>query len=278
MGYGVLYVVGTPIGNLEDVTLRALRVLGEVEVIAAEDTRVTRKLLARYDLHTRLISYHRHSPQRRIEEILGRLERGENVALVSDAGMPGIADPGQELIAACIEAGHEVVPIPGPTALATSLAISGLPTDSFLFVGFPPRAAGRRRQALRELVEQPRTLVMFEAPHRLVETLEIAREVLGDRRAVVVRELTKKFEEVLRGPLSEIAATLRGREVIGEATVLIAGGAPAAAQPASLEEAVERAERLVKQGASVRDAARTVAEELGVSRRAVYERMQGRGR
>jgi 16S rRNA (cytidine1402-2'-O)-methyltransferase len=273
---GTLYVVGTPIGNLEDVTFRALRVLGEVAVIAAEDTRVTRKLLARYDIHTPLISYHRHSPDRRAEEILAHLERGEDVALVSDAGMPGIADPGHELIVACIAAGYAVVPVPGPTALATSLVVSGLPTDSFVFVGFLPRAASRRRELLRSLAEQPRTLVFFESPHRLVETLQVALEVLGDRRAALVRELTKKFEEVLRGPLSEITETLRGREVIGEATVLIAGATAAPAAPVDVDEAVARVERLVEGGSSMRDAVRAVAEATGLSRRALYEQAQRR--
>jgi len=269
-------VVGTPIGNLEDVTLRALRVLAEVDVIAAEDTRVTRKLLARYEIHTRLISYHRHSPARRREEILARLERGEDVALVSDAGMPGIADPGHDLITGCIAAGCDVVPIPGPTALATSLVISGLPTDAFTFVGFLPRVRSKRRQALRELAEQPRTLVLFESPHRLVTTLEVALEVLGDRRAAVVSELTKKFEEVLRGPLSEMAEILRGREVIGEVTVLIAGGEPAAREAPSMEEGITSVERLVEEGASMRDAVRTVAQETGLSWRALYQQAQRR--
>jgi len=275
---GTLYVVGTPIGNLEDVTLRALRVLAEVDVIAAEDTRVTRKLLARHEIHSRLISYHRHSPARRRDEILGRLERGEDVALVSDAGMPGIADPGHDLITACIAAGCDVVPIPGPTALATSLVVSGLPTDGFTFAGFLPRVRSRRRDALRELAGEPRTLVLFESPHRLVTTLETALEVLGDRRAAVVRELTKTFEEVLRGPLSEITETLRRREVIGEVTVLIAGAQPDTGEPPAMEEAIAGVERLVEADTSMRDAVRTVAQETGLSRRALYEQVQRRRR
>jgi len=217
---GTLYLVATPIGNLEDITLRALRILREVDLIACEDTRHTQKLLHHYEIRKALVSYHEHNERQRAPELVARLERGENVALVSDAGTPIVSDPGHRLVALAIESGIPVVPVPGASALLAALAASGFPTDEFLFVGFLPARAGERRRALERLAGEPRTLVFFEAPHRLRASLEAALGVLGDRRAVIARELTKVHEEFHRGALRELLESLP--EPRGEMTVLIA--------------------------------------------------------
>jgi 16S rRNA (cytidine1402-2'-O)-methyltransferase len=268
---GTLYVVATPIGNLEDITLRALRVLREVPLIAAEDTRHTRKLLNHFAIATRAVSYHQHSPAARVEAILAALAAGD-VALVTDAGMPGISDPGQPLVAAVLAAGHAVVPVPGPTAVIAALAASGLPSDQFTFLGFLPRRSTERRQALRDVRALPHTLICYEAPHRLLACLDDLLAVLGDRPAALARELTKVHEEVQRGSLvllrAEAAADGGPR---GEYTVLI-GGASSSAERADSPEAEVRARLgvLLAGGVSTRDAARQVAEELGMPRREAY--------
>jgi len=208
---GILYVVSTPIGNLEDITLRALRVLREVDLIAAEDTRVSRKLLSHYDIHTPLVSYHQHSRGGRAREIAAALKDGKSVALVSDAGTPGISDPGHELIGLCISEGIKVEPVPGPTAMIAALVVSGLGTARFAFEGFPPRAKRDQRKFFAGLKEESRTVCLYEAANRLVGTLETIREELAGRRLAVVREVTKKFEEVLRGDAGIIADQLRRR-------------------------------------------------------------------
>ena len=200
---GTLYIVPTPIGNLEDITLRALRVLGEVDLIAAEDTRTTGRLLAHYDISTRQISYHEHNKLARLDEVLAVLAAGD-VALVSDAGTPGLSDPGYELIRACIEAGYTVTPLPGPSAVVAALVASGLPTDSFTYLGFLPRKSSARRKALTDVGDNPHTLVLYEAPHRLLETLGDIFTVLGNRQVVVGREISKLYEEFRRGPASEV--------------------------------------------------------------------------
>ncbi len=215
-----LYVVATPIGNLEDITLRALRVLREVDLIAAEDTRRTLRLLNHYNIKKPLISYHEHNKLARIPEILKILEE-KDVALVSDAGVPGVSDPGRELVAAALEAGFKVVPIPGPSAIPTALSVSGLPADQFLFLGYLPRKRSERRKLLSSVAEEERTLVAFEAPHRLRESLSDILEVLGDREIAVCRELTKLHEEIFRGKVSE--ALERFREPLGEFTLVLAG-------------------------------------------------------
>lgn len=197
-----LYVVATPIGNLEDVSLRALRLLGEVKLIAAEDTRTTRRLLSAYDIRTPLTSYHEHSKQAKLDYLLAYLEK-EDVALVSEAGMPGLSDPGYELIVAAIGRGIAVIPIPGASAVVTSLVVSGLPTDQFVYLGFLPRKKGPRQRLLSSVVEQPRTIVAFETPHRLGACLSDIEEILGDRRMSVCCELTKIHEHIFRGRVSE---------------------------------------------------------------------------
>jgi len=198
----VLYVVGTPIGNLEDISLRALRILKEVGLIAAEDTRKTRRLLNAYDIRTTLTSYHEHSRKAKLEQLLVHLER-EDVALVSEAGMPGLSDPGYDLVVSAIDRGILVIPIPGPSAVITAVVVSGLPTDQFVYVGFLPRRKGQRQRLIGSMCEESRTIVAFETPHRLREALTDIGEILGDRRVSICRELTKVHEEVFRGRVSQ---------------------------------------------------------------------------
>ncbi len=216
----VLYVIATPIGNLEDISLRALRLLQEVKLIAAEDTRTTRHLLSAHDIKTPLTSYHEHSKRAKLDYLLNYLER-ENLALVSEAGMPGLSDPGYDLIVAAIERGVSVVPIPGASAVVTALAVSGLPTDQFLYVGFFPRRKGQRQRILSSITEERRTIVAFETPHRLSETLEDIEAILGDRRISVCRELTKVHEEIFRGRVSQ--AREHFIEPRGEFTLVVEG-------------------------------------------------------
>ncbi|MCS7235992.1 MAG: 16S rRNA (cytidine(1402)-2'-O)-methyltransferase [Armatimonadota bacterium] len=220
---GTLYLVATPIGNLEDVTLRALRVLREVDLVAAEDTRQVRKLLDRYGIQQRVVSYHEHNERTRIPQLLGALRSGRSVALVSDAGTPVLQDPGYRLVRACAEAGIPVVPVPGPSAVTAALVASGLPTDRFAFLGFLPRRRQARRRSLEEVRDQRATLVLFESPRRLVDCLQDLLEVLGDRRAAVCRELTKVHEEVRRGRLSDLLRGVRDQPVRGEVTVVVEG-------------------------------------------------------
>lgn len=218
-----LYIVGTPIGHLEDITLRALRILREASIVAAEDTRHTQKLLNHYDIHTPLTSYHDHNKEEKTGVLLKRIEDGQSVALVADAGTPGISDPGYYLINRCIQAGIPVTPVPGPSAFLAALCASGLPTDAFVFEGFLPKKKGARRTFLASRLEEARTLIWYESPHRLVRSLQDILEVLGDRRIVVARELTKMFEEMIRGRVSRVAADLEGRTIRGEITLVVEG-------------------------------------------------------
>ena len=216
----ILYVVATPIGNLEDISLRALRVLREVKLIAAEDTRKTRRLLNAYNIETPLTSYHEHSKRARLDYLLGYLEK-EDLALVSEAGMPGLSDPGYDLIVAAIERGISVVSVPGPSAVTTALVVSGLPTDQFVYVGFLPRRKGQRQRLLSSISDEARTVVAFEAPHRIREALTDIEEILGDRRISICRELTKVHEEVFRGRVSQ--AREHFAEPRGEFSLVIEG-------------------------------------------------------
>jgi 16S rRNA (cytidine1402-2'-O)-methyltransferase len=216
----VLYVIATPIGNLEDISLRALRLLQEVNLIAAEDTRTTRHLLNAHNIKTPLTSYHEHSKRAKLDYLLNYLEK-EDLALVSEAGMPGLSDPGYELIVAAIEHGISVVPIPGASAVITALVVSGLPTDQFLYLGFLPRRKGQRQRLLNSIIDEPRTIVAFETPHRLKEALSDIEEILGNRRLSVCRELTKVHEEIFRGRVSQ--AREHFVEPRGEFTLVIEG-------------------------------------------------------
>jgi 16S rRNA (cytidine1402-2'-O)-methyltransferase len=220
-GVGTLYVVGTPIGNLEDITLRAIRVLREVDLIAAEDTRTSRTLLTAHQISTPLVSFHEFSGPTKVHRLVDRLSTSD-VALISDAGMPGLSDPGFPLIRAALDAGHAVVPIPGPSAILAGLVASGLPMHAFTFHGFLPRKSGERRRLLTSMVDSPHTHVVFESPHRLVAALKEAVEILGpDRPLAVGRELTKKFEEVVRGPAADVLARFERQAPRGEFTVMV---------------------------------------------------------
>lgn len=265
---GTLYLVGTPIGNLGDVSGRALDTLRSVDLIACEDTRHTRILLDRHGIAAKVTAIPAFDEDRRAGGLVERLTAGESIAMVSDAGMPGISDPGSELVRRAVEAGVRVVPIPGPSASLAALAASGLPTDRFTFFGFLPRKGGARREAIEELLRAPGTLILFESPRRLHETLLDLRDGLGDRRACVARELTKIHEEFARGTLSELADRFAG-EVLGEITLVIEG-APKRAAEAADPDSLLRA-RLAA-GTSVKDAAREVAEALGLPRKEVYKR------
>jgi len=270
MATGTLYLVGTPIGNLGDISQRAIDTLRSAALVACEDTRRTRILLDRYGISTRVTSLPAFDEARRAGGLVERLVQGEDVALVTDAGMPGVSDPGSEVVRLAVEAGVRVVPVPGPSAPLAALAASGLPTDRFTFFGFLPRKGGARREALAELAAAPGTLLLFESPRRLHETLLDLREVLGDRRACVARELTKVHEELVRGRLSELAERFSG-EVLGEITLVIEGRSGAAPRAEEADpDALLRA-RLAA-GTSVRDAAREVAEALGLPKKALYQR------
>jgi len=220
---GTLYIVSTPIGNREDITLRALRILKEVDLIAAEDTRHTGLLLKHFGIQAPLTSYFEGNEFKKKEFILSKLTQGERVALVSDAGTPGISDPGFRLVQAAVESRIAIVPIPGPSAMIVALSVSGLPTDAFLFRGFLPHKTKKRRDLLKELADVRETLIFYESPHRIFETLQDISEVLGDREIVLTRELTKIYEEILRGKVSEIQIQIGGRKLRGEITLVISG-------------------------------------------------------
>src|SRR5881227_1253962 len=225
-----LYLVGTPIGNLEDITLRALRILKEVDQIACEDTRHTQKLLTHYGIRKPLVSYHEHNELTRAPELVVAMEQGAKIALVSDAGMPLVSDPGHRLVSLCLRHHILVVPIPGPSALLASLSASGMPSEEFLFVGFLPARSGERRRALERLRIEDRTIILYEAPHRVSDCVADAREVLGNLNACIAREVTKLHEEFRRGKLSELSTSLEERRACGEITLLIGPEAPADAR------------------------------------------------
>jgi 16S rRNA (cytidine1402-2'-O)-methyltransferase len=273
-----LYLVATPIGNLEDITLRALRVLKEVDLIACEDTRQTQKLLTHYEIHTRTVSYHEHNEMTKAAELVVDLEGGAKIALVTDAGMPGISDPGFRLITLAIRHHVPVVPIPGASAYLAALVASGLPTDSFRFSGFLPAKSGQRRKLLQSVSESPRTQVFYEAPHRILETLTDIVEVLGaDRHVVVAREVTKLHEEFLRGRAGEILEQLEARgDVKGEITLLIAkqdGSEPRAASP-ELTVAQRVREVMASDNLDEKSALKKVAKERGIGKSEAYREWQ----
>lgn len=267
MSTGTLYIVATPLGNLEDITLRAIRVLKEAAIIACEDTRRTVKILNRYEIRTPLFIFHEYNKVRAGASILRRLRDGESVALVSDAGTPAISDPGYELVREAIGAGVPIEVVPGPSALVAALVVSGLPTDHFTFEGFLPARREKRRKAMQGLTTGTRTMIFYESPQRLAAFLREAAEIFGDRRACVVRELTKVHEEILRGSLSELAAEISEREsVLGEVTIVIGGGKKTV--ELSVEEIVRAA--LEDGSGSSRDLAREITERTGLSRKEVY--------
>ena len=266
---GLLYLVATPIGNLEDITYRAVRVLREADLIACEDTRHTRTLLDHYDIRTPTISYHEHNEVERAGELAERLRAGAAIALVSDAGMPLVSDPGYRLVRAAIESGVPVQPVPGPSAALAALAASGLPTETFRFCGFLPSKPGQRAKALEALAEEHATLIFYEAPHRILEALEAIEKALGPRPVVVARELTKIHEEFLRGTAAQIRAQLAERDAVkGEMTVLVGRAAAPAPDDTPVDEAVDA---LLRAGTPRMDAIKQVARRRGMSKREVYE-------
>jgi 16S rRNA (cytidine1402-2'-O)-methyltransferase len=263
---GILYIVPTPIGNLDDITLRAVKVLRDVSLIAAEDTRRAAILLSHFDLHTPVTSYFEHNKLSKLDRILATLEQGD-VALISEAGTPGLSDPGYELIRSAIERGYRIVPLPGATAAMTALVASGLPTDSFIFVGFLSRKAGERKRALEQLKSDRRTLIFYEAPHRVGDTLTDMLAVFGNRSICAARELTKVHEEIWRGTIAE-AVQRFGAEALGEFVLVVAGASEAERWDEDRVRAALHAE--LEHGMPGSEAARQVAELSGWHKRAVY--------
>ena len=267
---GTLWLVGTPIGNLGDLTERARATLARVDLIACEDQRRTRALLSHLGIPSpRLLTVNEGNEPRRVPEVLEHLRSGRDVAVVTSAGMPALSDPGYRLVAACVEEGISVDAVPGPSAAVTALVLSGLPTDRFVFEGFLPRRQGPRRARLRELAEEPRTIVLFESPRRISDLLEDARAELGDRRAAVARQLTKVHQEIARGSLSDLVGRLGSQDLKGEIVVVVEG-APEKA-PADLVELTGRVGSLTRDGVPHSEAVARVARDAGVSRRALYE-------
>jgi 16S rRNA (cytidine1402-2'-O)-methyltransferase len=269
---GKLYVVATPIGNLEDITLRAIRILKEVSLIAAEDTRHTRILLDKYQIPTPLTSLYDQNEKKKSGSILARLQKGEDVAYVSDAGTPGISDPGFILVRKAISLGIRVVPVPGSSALIAALSVSGLPMDSFVFLGFLPAKQARRRQLLASLKQEERTLVFYESPRRLLSSLQDIDELLGEREVVVSREMTKIYEEFLRGPAGRLITDLGEGAIRGEVTLIVtgrSGGAPEYSDE-DLQLCFQQVRHAGGEELSVRDMADRIARETGVSRRRIY--------
>jgi len=260
-----LYIVATPIGNLEDVTLRALGILREVKLIAAEDTRRTKQLLATYDIKTPMTSYHERNKRTKLDYILNRLSEGD-VALVSDAGMPGISDPGYELVVACIEGGIPVVPVPGPSVVITALAVSGLDTGKFVYLGFLPSKAGARRRLLKSVADEAATIVVLESPHRLLAALNDMLAVLGDRKIAVCRELTKLHEEVFRGRISQAIAHFT--EPRGEFTLVIEGKKEE--KPRLTPAIKKQLQKMRRSGVAAKEAVASVSGETGVSKKELY--------
>ncbi len=270
-----LYVVATPIGNAEDIGTRAIRILREADVIACEDTRRTGRLLSEHQIATPMVSYFEHNEARRIPELIARMEGGETVALVTDAGTPAISDPGYRLVQAAVKAGIRVSAVPGPSAVIAALSIAGIPTDRFVFEGFLPSKASERKRSLERLRSEWRTIVFYEAARRLIETLETMIEVFGaERLAVITRELTKTYEEVARGSLAELLAHFTEQEPLGEVTIVLAGAAERYAESAS-ESGFDEAAAMTllrDRGLSLKDASEVIAKLTGARRRDVYQR------
>jgi 16S rRNA (cytidine1402-2'-O)-methyltransferase len=269
---GKLFIVATPIGNLEDITLRALRTLKEVDLIACEDTRHTRKLLTHFEIHKPLISYHEHNERTRSKELIEALLSGKNVAVVSDAGTPGISDPGADVISAAIDAGIEIIPIPGPSALITALIASGLPTHAFRFIGFLPAKSTVRKAKLEQLVDSRVTLIFYESPHRLERVIEDLFAAFGNRRAVIARELTKVHEEFKRGFLADFSAGVNEQTARGEYVIIVEGNT--STESPQTGTIVEQVNALIENsGLSKKDAIKQIARLNGLSKSEVYQQV-----
>jgi len=269
MSTGILYIVATPIGNLEDITLRAIRVLKEADLIAAEDTRHTRNLLNKYEIETPLTSYHDHNKEEKAPVLVAQMLEGKNIALVSDAGTPGISDPGYFLINLAVDQKIPVIPIPGATAAITALSVSGLPTDRFVFEGFLAAKQTARIKRLKELEKEERTLIFYEAPHKIIKAIEDMIAVFGDRQAVITRELTKVYEEIVRAKLSDVLKHLKQKTVKGELTVIVHG---ASKEPLKkdIDTAVYLKDLMLHKGLTKKEAIVVASEELGLPKKAVY--------
>ncbi|WEG12746.1 16S rRNA (cytidine(1402)-2'-O)-methyltransferase [Pullulanibacillus sp. KACC 23026] len=271
---GCLYLIPTPIGNLEDLTFRALRLLKEVHVVAAEDTRQTRKLFNHFEIATPLVSYHEHNKRTSGEKLIERMKSGEKVGLVTDAGTPGISDPGQDLVQLCVEESVPVIPLPGACAATTALIASGLSTDHFLFYGFLPRQKKDRQKALEELQNQPYTLIFYEAPHRLKETISAMASTFGSRPVALARELTKRYESFVRGAFADLHDWLRTHEVKGECCIIVEGNqAPIVEEEQPFWEemsALDHIKFYIKKGMDKKDAIKMTAADRGLPKREVY--------
>jgi len=273
---GILYLCATPIGNLEDITLRCVRVLREADIIAAEDTRQAIKLLNHFQIRKPLISYHEHNKHEKGKEIVELLRSGKNIALVSDAGMPAISDPGEELVRLCIDSGIEIIPLPGPSASLTALIVSGLSTRRFCFEGFLPSNKKERKERLKKLSAETRTIIVYEAPHRLLDTLGEIVEYLGDRRISVSREITKKFEETVRGEISSVIGIFKERAVKGEFVLIIEGISEKELVDIELKKwdnvsVEEHIAMYLQQGADKKEAIKMVAEDRKLPKKEVYK-------
>jgi len=272
---GKLFVVGTPIGNLEDITLRAIRILKEVDLIACEDTRRTQQLLNHYEIRTPTISYHEHNEMTRAPELVIKLTEGNNIALVSDAGMPVVSDPGFRLVHLAVRHAIPVVPVPGASAFVAALAASGMPVDKFRFLGFLPSKKAARRQTLEEHKAATKTLVFYEAPHRVLEMLRDVRDILGNRDVVLAREVTKVHEEFWRGTVSELLERTKGKTIKGEITLLVGtASTPEAARPAASPIKPEIEMLMAKRGLDQRAALKAAAKTRGISRSQAYRLLQ----
>ncbi len=269
---GKLYVVATPIGNQDDITLRAIHVLGTVDLIAAEDTRHTGKLLARHNIKSKLVSYHEYNENERAPELIRKLREGASLALVSNAGTPAVSDPGYRLVKAAVENGITVVPIPGVSAAVTALSAAGLPTDAFMFIGFPQKKKGKRSEQLKRLAHESATVVFYESPKRILSFIAEVIEIMGDRYAVLGRELTKFHEEFLRGKLSEILSALQARDAVkGECTLLIKGCDEEDKEEEISPEAMRYEIEQELETTGISELSKKLAKEYGLSRKSVYE-------
>jgi 16S rRNA (cytidine1402-2'-O)-methyltransferase len=265
---GTLYIVSTPIGNLEDITLRALRILGEVDLIAAEDTRHSLKLLNHYGISKPVISYWGERERIRSEEIIRKLQAGKTIALISDAGTPGISDPGAVVVRKALEEDIRVVPVPGPSALIAALSLSGLPTDVFTFIGFLPAKKAMRQKVLKDLSLEKSTLIFYEAPHRIMETLTDMGRIFADRKAVLVKEITKIHEEVLRGRISEIIGAIGKTKIAGEYVIIMEGRS--GGNKVTITDALEEIDSLMKKGLKRKEAVKKIAADYGLSSKELY--------
>ncbi|MDL2280847.1 16S rRNA (cytidine(1402)-2'-O)-methyltransferase [Selenomonadales bacterium OttesenSCG-928-I06] len=274
LNYGILYICPTPIGNLEDITLRVIKTLKEVNIIAAEDTRHTKKLLNHLEINTPLISYHEHNKDKKNEEIIEILKKGESIALVSDAGMPAISDPGEELVKLAIEKQIKIIPLPGANAALTALIASGLTNSPFTFIGFLPKTAKKRQQMLKNLKAYNHALIFYEAPHRLLETLNDILTIIGDKQVIIARELTKKFEEFIRDKLSNIIDNFAEITCKGEFTIIVNNELEeieVSENKLSNLEIIKKVNFLISQGENKKDAIREVASKYNIARRTVYQ-------